>query len=138
MSDLSTPEAREELAALLFDHSDDRDGYCSCMWAADMHADVSSQAQVAGHIADAILAAGYAKLSVAAVVAEKDAEIERLGELVGTQVEQCERHCRAAEAERARAWDEGYLVGDPHQRRGDPAEALNPYRADALIEGAES
>jgi hypothetical protein len=71
---------------------------------------------------------------VATLVAEKDAEIERLGELIGTQVEQCERHCRAAEAERARAWDEGHLVGDPHQRRGDPAKALNPYRADALTE----
>lgn len=26
------------------------------------------------------------------------------------------------------AWDEGYLAGDPHHRRGDPAAAPNPYR----------
>lgn len=25
-------------------------------------------------------------------------------------------------------WDAGYVTGDPHQRRGDPALAPNPYR----------
>ncbi len=31
---------------------------------------------------------------------------------------------------RADAWDEGFLVGDPWQRRGNPDEAMqhNPYR----------
>lgn len=34
----------------------------------------------------------------------------------------------------AKAWAEGYLAGDPHQRRGDPAKALNPYRDEAPTE----
>lgn len=50
-----------------------------------------------------------------------------------------DRHCAhlaavitaQVDVEKAAAWDEGYDMGDPYQRRGNPGEGKqrNPYRA---------